>query len=248
MFNFFKKKNTTEDLPIHYSLPITTDIHSHLLPGIDDGSPNIETSLRLIHGLYDLGIRESVTTPHIIGDLFPNTPQTISTAYQKLQEALKKDGLDFKLGYAAEYLMDDYFLQLLRSESKLLTIKDQYLLVEQSWVFPTPNLAQVALELRTKNYLPIMAHPERYSYCSDNFDNFYRLKDMGFLLQLNLLSLTGYYGVAAERAAIFLLEEDLIDFVGTDLHHLKHLRLLSRPSSLTIIDDSLAGKKFNTFI
>jgi tyrosine-protein phosphatase YwqE len=248
MFHFFKKKNTVENIASCTSLPIKTDIHSHLLPGIDDGSPNIETSLHLIHGLYELGIRESITTPHIIGDLYPNNPDTISKAYIRLQEALTKDGIDFKLNYAAEYLMDDFFVQLLKDESKLLTIKEEYLLVEQSWAFPTANLSQIALELRTKQYKPIMAHPERYSYCSDNYDSYYRLKDMGFLLQLNLLSVTGYYGVSAERAAKFLIEEDLIDFVGTDLHHIKHLRLLCRPSNLALLDELLAVKRFNTFL
>ncbi|MEI9958602.1 MAG: CpsB/CapC family capsule biosynthesis tyrosine phosphatase [Ferruginibacter sp.] len=101
MFSFLKKRRI-ENVP--ETLPFATDIHSHILPGIDDGSPDIETSLQLIQGLYDLGIRKTIATPHIIGDLYRNTPQTIAAALAITKEACKNAGIDIEISAAAEYM------------------------------------------------------------------------------------------------------------------------------------------------
>lgn len=243
MFNFFKKKINSED--ISEFLPVTTDIHSHILPGIDDGSPDIDTSLLLVKGIYDLGIRRTVATPHIIGDLYRNSAQTINPALTKLKDACKEAGIDIEISAAAEYMLDDYFMKLLRNDTPLLTIHKNIVLTEQSYAAPTSNLNDISFELISKGYLPIMAHPERYFFYHKNFEEYTHLKDMGFLLQVNLLSLTGYYGKPVAKAAKYIFDNNLADLVGTDMHHERHLRLLQSKENRLLFQKYLGGKNFN---
>jgi len=241
MFNFFKKKA----LPIPAFLPFGTDIHSHILPGIDDGAPDMATSLQLIQGLYDLGIRRSVATPHIIGDLYRNNPQTIAAALEKTKKACSKAGIDVELSAAAEYMLDDHFLELLQKKERLLTIHKNILLTEISYTSTPENFSEITAGIISEGYLPILAHPERYHYYQQNFDKYYRLKEMGFILQINILSLTGYYGKRAEKAVKFILEKDLATFVGTDLHHHNHLAAISNDKNRALFEQYLGNKVYN---
>ncbi|MEP7255322.1 MAG: CpsB/CapC family capsule biosynthesis tyrosine phosphatase [Ferruginibacter sp.] len=243
MFNLFKKR----EAPVHFSgkLPVSLDIHSHILPGIDDGSPDIETSIELIRGLYNLGIRKSIATPHIIGDMYRNTPETIKNALEKVKIACKKAKINIELSAAAEYMIDDYFLGLLRSKAPLLTLHKNILLTEISYATPPVNLEAIISNILAEGYRPILAHPERYFFYHRNFDQYYRLKEMGFLLQVNLLSLTGYYGSGAKKAAKFILEKDLASLVGTDLHHHYHLGAFTDPKNLLAIQRYLGDRSYN---
>jgi len=243
MFNFFKKKESLPD--VLSTLPFSLDIHSHILPGIDDGSPDVETSLRLIKGLYDLGIRKSIATPHIIGDLYRNTPETINNALEKVKAACVKAEIEMEISAAAEYMLDDYFLELLKNKSPLLTLQKNILLTEISYSTPPDNLEAIIANIVEAGYKPVLAHPERYFYYHDNFDQYQKLSEMGFLLQVNLLSLTGYYGNGAKKAAKFILENNLANLVGTDLHHHQHLSTLSDAKNRAIIQQSLGAKIYN---
>ena len=242
MFSIFKKKIPTNNSAY---FPIVTDIHSHILPGIDDGSPDIATSLQLLKGIYDLGIRQTVATPHVIADIYKNTPEIINAALVSLQDAAADAGLDIKISAAAEYMLDDYFLKLLINDAPLLCIYKNIILTEQSYASPSNNLNEIAFAIITKGYRPIMAHPERYFFYHNNYDSYSHLKDMGFLLQVNVLSLTGYYGKNVAKAAKFILENDLADFVGTDMHHTRHLSILQKKDSLDLFKKHLNGKTFN---
>ncbi|MEO6732975.1 MAG: CpsB/CapC family capsule biosynthesis tyrosine phosphatase [Ferruginibacter sp.] len=243
MFNFFKKKNTEVTYPQY--LPFQTDIHSHILPGIDDGSADIETSLQLVKGIYDLGIRKTVATPHVISDIYRNTPETINAALAELRAACVQADIKIEIEAAAEYMLDDYFLKLLHEEAPLLTIHKNIILTEQSYASSSNNLNEIAFAIMTKGYRPIMAHPERYFYYHDNYESYSHLKDMGFLLQVNLLSLTGYYGKSVAKAAKYLLENDMADFVGTDMHHNRHLNILQKKETLELFKRHLDRKIFN---
>jgi protein-tyrosine phosphatase len=242
MFDFFKKK---EHIDIPEYLPIQTDIHSHILPGIDDGSPDIETSLILVKGLYDLGIRRSIATPHIMSDLYRNNRDTITAALEKLKTACADAQINIELGAAAEYMLDDAFMNILKSNDQLLTIHKNIILTEQSFSVPSENLKEISFEIMMAGYKPIMAHPERYSFYHNNYDNYFLLKDQGFLLQINLLSLSGHYGSQAEKAAKFLLKQNLADLVGTDLHHMGHLAMLQNNKNLEKIHRNLEGRTYN---
>lgn len=244
MFNFFKTKKSDTLVETEKFTPFT-DIHSHILPGIDDGSPDIETSLSLVRGLKELGIERTVATPHIIGDLYRNTPESINDALIKLQNACKEQNIEIEISAAAEYMLDDYFIDLLKNKTPLLTVHDNIVLTEQSYMAPTSNLNEISFELITDGYKPIMAHPERYFYYHNSHDEYFHLKDMGFLLQVNLLSLTGYYGKAVRVAAKFLFENNLVDLIGTDMHHTRHLDALKNNDNIKLFNKFIAGKKYN---
>lgn len=243
MFNFFKKKESLVDKNI--PLPVSTDIHSHILPGIDDGSPDIETSLQLIQGLYDLGIRKSVATPHIIGDLYRNTPETINNALEKILVACRNAKIEVELSAAAEYMLDDYFMDLLKKDAPLLTLHKNILLTEISYSTAPANLEEITAGILAAGYIPVLAHPERYFFYHHNYDIYYRLVALGFHLQVNLLSLTGYYGKGVKKAAIFILEKNLAKLVGTDLHHKNHLAALSTAQNKAIFHKYLGNKTYN---
>lgn len=221
------------------------DIHSHLLPGIDDGSPDVDTSIALLKELSAAGIREFVCTPHIIQDMYRNTPETIGNALNTLQNAVHREGLDVKISAAAEYMLDEFFLDAIRTGKKLLTLKDNLVLTELPYSIQPTNLEEISFEISTSSYQPILAHPERYRYLHGNNAAYARLKELGFVFQLNLLSLTGYYGKNEAATARYLLKEGMISFVGTDLHHTVHLAKLTDKRSVNIFEELLGDRIYN---
>ena len=245
MLNLFSKKKTVPAYPGFSWL--SQDIHSHILPGIDDGSPDIATSLELLRSLSDAGIKKFICTPHIIGDMYRNTPETVNNALGILRNAVSKSGMDIEISAAAEYMLDDHFMELLRKKEPLLTLDKNYILTELSYSTSPNNLEQISFEINTSNYQPLMAHPERYPYYHKNYQAYARLKELGFLLQVNLLSLTGYYGKTVAKAAKYILDNDLADFVGTDLHHFNHLSVLTDVKSIELFEKYLGDRVYNQF-
>jgi protein-tyrosine phosphatase len=217
MFSIFKRKYP----PIDFS-GLHTDMHSHLLPGIDDGSPDTDMSAILKKGLEDTGYHQFIATPHIMSDMYKNTPSTIDNALKLLQNT----GSHTNMRAAAEYYMDDHFDQLLAGNEPLLAIQGRMVLVEFSFMSVPMDLKEKLFAMQIKGYQPILAHPERYEYLAAKKSIFDELKSMGCLFQLNLLSLTGYYGRTPNELAAYLISKDYIDFAGTDLHHLRHLQAL----------------------
>jgi tyrosine-protein phosphatase YwqE len=218
MFSFFKKKLSIADISF-----IEVDMHSHLLPGIDDGLITIEETVEYAKELQQLGYKKLICTPHILGGVHPNSPQTIFPVLKKVKEAFIENEINIQIEAGAEYMLDDEFELLLKSGEQLLSFGKNYILVEMSYVAPSPFLLQTIFELKKKGLNPIVAHPERYNYYHSTFEKYKDLKDRGCLLQLNLLSLTGYYGPQVKKVAEKLLENQMIDFVGTDMHHQNHL-------------------------
>lgn len=204
-------------------------MHSHLIPGIDDGSPDMETSIQLIRALVDLGYKKIITTPHIFSDLYPNTPAIIGAGHKAVLAEIARQQIPVEFLAAAEYMMDDQFTAMLEEGKPLLTLKDKMVLVELSFAVPSINLKEILFTLQLKGYQPVLAHPERYLYFSVSKDWYDRLKDLGCLLQLNLLSLTGYYGKGPQELAQYLIKKKYVDILGTDLHHDRHLEQLQSP-------------------
>jgi protein-tyrosine phosphatase len=228
MLSIFKKKFTgTVDLS-----ELGTDMHSHLLPGIDDGSPDTDTSLRLISGMRELGYQRLVTTPHIMWDLYRNDGDSISAAHQQLQQATPSIPPPVPLRAAAEYFLDDHFDELLDKNVPLLTIKDNWVLVEFSFVTAPLNYKEKLFNLQIKGYQPVLAHPERYNYFMSRKDIYEELRTLGCLFQLNILSLTGYYGKGPLELSRHFIKKKLVSLLGTDLHHDRHLQALQSAHSL----------------
>lgn len=220
MFTIFKKKVYPKtDLSA-----LVCDMHSHLLPDIDDGSPDVETSNKLIQGLVDLGYKKLITTPHIMMDVYKNNANTISTAYETLKN--EQDQLPVPLHTAAEYFLDYHFDKFIADDIPLLTIKGNWVLVEFSFVTIPVNLKQTLFNLQINGYQPILAHPERYLYFSEDKKKYDELRDAGCFFQLNLLSLNGYYGRGPQDLAEYLIRKKYVDLLGTDLHHDRHLHAL----------------------
>ncbi len=193
MFNFFRRTPTTVAPDLSF---LGVDMHSHLLPGIDDGLQELEMSVRFIKDLKDLGYRKLICTPHILSDLYPNSPQTILPKLQLVRDALLQAGVDMKVEAAAEYMIDHEFGELLARSKRedLMTLGDNYILVEMSYLSPSPNFEQAIFDLRMLGLQPIIAHPERYNYFHAKFEQYERFKELGCKLQVNLLSLSGGYG------------------------------------------------------
>ncbi|TCK84866.1 tyrosine-protein phosphatase [Albibacterium bauzanense] len=220
MFSIFNKK---ESFRIGEILQV--DMHSHILPGIDDGAADVETSLRLIDGLIAMGYKKLIATPHIISDIHPNTPETIEAAKQLLQTELDKKGYTIPVSYAAEYMLDENFLPLLKA-GDLLTFGNKIILVETMFLDLPPNLEEILFQLQTHGYQPLLAHPERYHYVDRNLTRLSLFRDRNCMFQCNALSFTGYYGKREQEIAYRLLDAGLIDFIGSDIHHDRHLEHL----------------------
>ncbi|MCO5279285.1 MAG: hypothetical protein M9911_14980 [Saprospiraceae bacterium] len=220
MFNIFKKQQ-------HYDLSwLRVDMHSHILPGIDDGSPDTESSIRYIRGLKELGYDSLFMTPHILPGVHPNDPNTITQSFHKLKEALPEDLTKWmQLGTAAEFMIDLEF-DTNRPINQVCLLPDNMILIEMSYLAASPNIDNVIYELQIKGYQPILAHPERYPYYYQDKSHIEQFKDQGCLLQCNLLSFTGYYGKSVQKMAYDIASKGLIDYVGTDLHHDRHLSAL----------------------
>ncbi|WP_288955886.1 CpsB/CapC family capsule biosynthesis tyrosine phosphatase [uncultured Polaribacter sp.] len=225
---FFKKK----EIPINEFFPENfVDIHSHLLPGIDDGAKDLNNSIELILKMRSYGIKNFITTPHVLGSVYPNSSETIKMKLKEVQEELKKRKItDVSLGAAAEYMLDEEFSVLLEKDD-ILTLKDNLVLVEMSYFNAPNNLFEVLFELGLKGYKPILAHPERYIFYHNNLRMYTKLKNAGCLFQLNLLSLTEKYGKNVQKTSLKLLEEGMYHYVGTDVHNIEHIRLLKDVSN-----------------
>lgn len=239
ILQLFKKK-IAKPLITDFTI-LGTDMHSHLVPGVDDGADTLETSLQMIKGLIGLGYKKIITTPHIRPEYFPNTPDTILTGFAKLKKAVVAEGLNIELECAAEYFVDFEFRDTIEA-GNLLTFSGKHLLMEISTFSPPPNLYDSIFQLRIKGYRPIIAHPERYTYYQ--VDEFRKLKDFGCMLQVNTMSLTGHYGKPVKELALKLLKADLVDLLGTDMHHPGHLEVLQKTSKDGSIMNLIANKEY----
>jgi len=220
--------------PIDLSL-LEVDIHSHLIPGIDDGAKSMEDTMSMLHVFEDLGFRKVITTPHIMGDTYKNTPEIILGGLEKVRAEIKKAGLKLEIEAAAEYYLDDVFEELL-ARDEILTFGDRYLLFEMPFVGEPANLARATFNMQLQGYKPVLAHPERYAFWHRNFDKYEAIHDKGVLLQLNINSLSGHYGPEVKKMGERLIDAGLISLIGTDCHRMEHLvamkELTSRMPSL----------------
>ena len=207
------------------------DIHSHLIPGIDDGSSSLEESMLMIRALHKLGYRKLITTPHIMSDAYRNTPEIIRKGIELLRENIKIAGIEIEVEGAAEYYLDDGFAQSL-GKRELLTFggDKKYLLVETSYVAKPMGMHDVIFALLTQGYTPVLAHPERYQYlwAEDAVEEVRMMRNRGMKIQVNLTSFGGRYSKRATTIACDLAKEDLIDFIGTDLHRPLQLDTLQK--------------------
>lgn len=215
MFDFLKKKQQ----PV--GLCFSTDIHCHIVPGVDDGSPDASTSADLIERMQGWGIKRIIASPHVTQDSFENTPETLAPAFDALKTELEARGNCIEISHSAEYRIDEFFMEQLKAEN-IISLPNGYLLVENSFIQEPWNLDQLLFDLKVRGYKPILVHPERYYYYYGKRSRYEEIHSTGTLFQINLLSLAGYYGKDEKAIAEHLIDKGFADFIGTDLHHHRH--------------------------
>ncbi len=239
MLSFLKSKPKLSDLiPSGY-----VDIHSHILPGIDDGAKTLEDTEFLLEEMKQLGFTKVITTPHTMSTVWENTPETIQNASIKVKSELS---LPFEIQAASEYLLDESVITKAKNK-ELLTLKNNFVLVEFSYLNPPIQLYDFLYQLQLSGYYVVLAHPERYSYFHSSKKEFKKLKKVGCLFQLNLLSTVGYYGKEVAETANYLLKENLYDFTGSDIHHKNHIAAFQSKLVFNNGDKIKEVMKKNTF-
>jgi protein-tyrosine phosphatase len=239
LFGLFGKKS---HLPPADLSVLKVDMHSHFIPGIDDGAKTMEDSLNMLREMHALGYRKVITTPHIMSDGYKNTPEIILGGLEKVRQAVKEAGIDIEVEAAAEYYFDYEFEKSLPQQNKL-TFGKKYLLWELSFMNKPDNINEVIFEMITQGYMPVLAHVERYPFWQHDFAMYENLINRGTLLQLNINSISGQYGVPTKKAAEWLIDHDMISFLGTDCHHMGHLSVLKRTLTEKYMHKILASGK-----
>lgn len=234
MFNFFHKKNETPA-----ELCFSTDIHCHVVPGVDDGSPDASTSADMIEQMQELGIKRIIASPHVTQNTFENDLNTITPAMAALQSELNKRGNTIPVSHSAEYRIDELFMQRLENED-IMPLPQNFLLIENSFIQEPWNLDQLVFDLQVKGYRPILAHPERYSYYYTHKGRYAELHNAGLMFQINLLSLTGIYGKDERKIAEHLIEQGIVDFIGTDIHRMSHIDAIRKYLTTKVAHSDMA--------
>lgn len=222
IFDFFRR-------PVEPAkLPFATDVHCHVIPGVDDGSPDVDTSCELIEHMNQWGIKNIIATPHLTADTFENTPATLDPALEQLRSAVAERNIPVDIIRSSENRIDDFFVAQLEA-GNITPLPGNYLLLENPWFQEAWQLDNFLFNLKVKGYKIIIAHPERFQYYSISKPD--RLKELhrnGNLFQINLLSLAGHYGAREKSAAEFLVENEMVEFIGTDLHNMNHVQSIER--------------------
>ena len=225
---------------------LVVDMHSHILPAIDDGADSLVISLAMIATCQQLGYRKLIMTPHIMGDFYRNTPALIREKLTLVQAAVKEKEWEIELDCAAEYYLDEWFIDKLKGEEPLLSFGDKYVLVETSYINEALNFKEVIFALQAAGYNPVLAHPERYTYLYDRFDELVKIAELGVLFQININSLTGYYSDMARKVAEKLIDLKLVHMLGSDAHHNRHLQTLSKAAATPYFKKALALPLYNS--
>ena len=220
MFGKLFKRNK-EQVKLFYN----TDVHSHILPGVDHGSQSVEQSLEMLRAEMDMGINRVILTSHVTAITFENTRETLMDAYQKLLQAVSDEGLEMELHLSAEYRMDEYFDKEYKADH-LIPMPGNHILLENSFQQELLNLDELLFDMQVKGYRTILAHPERYNYYSRRRKRYEQLHNAGARFQVNILSFTGYFGEEARDSALWFAENGMIDYLGSDMHNVKHAHII----------------------
>jgi protein-tyrosine phosphatase len=235
MFGLFKKKEVKRTVTFDYS-SIVTDMHSHVLPGIDDGAQTPEESIFLIKKMMDVGIKKIIATPHIMVDYYRNDAETIGNALAILKQELKNQNIDIDISAAAEHYFDETFEKRI-DDRKVLTMGDNYVLFELSFINQPPNTIYVIQKMKDLGYKPILAHPERYGYM--DIEQLRTIRNWGCDLQLNTISLTGYYGKFSKKLAEEMIDNQMVDFISSDMHHPRHAAAFANALTMPYLEKLL---------
>ena len=239
MLKWFSKKKEKECEPLNFSV-LKTDIHSHFIPGIDDGSPDMETTIALIEKMKKLGFEKIITSPHVMSDFYQNSSEIILKGLADIRKELKAKKINIEIDAVAEYYIDYEFEQKIGKE-KFLTFGDNYILVELSFMQAPINLFDIIFKLQLEGYKVVLAHPERYNYYT--MKDYEEFTSRGVILQINFLSLIGYYSPQVKKKTESLISADMVRMVGTDCHNLNQAELYKKCQTQKSWHDLVNSKK-----
>jgi protein-tyrosine phosphatase len=231
MFGLFSKSKKQPQEIFDYDF-VSVDMHSHVLPGIDDGAQTVEDSAILVREMMALGIKKIIATPHIMADYYKNNATTINDALHRLNEHLKAEDINITVQAAAEHYYDEYFVKLI-DNNELMLINDKYVLFELAFTSKPPNIINTVQKITDKGLIPILAHPERYPYIT--LQEVESMRSWGCRIQMNTISLTGYYGKEVKKSAEALIDAGLIDFISSDMHHPRHAQAFKQALQTTYL-------------
>lgn len=226
MLSWLRKKDKSEEVTHPF-----VDIHSHLLPGLDDGVQSFEEAGTIISRFQKLGYKKLITTPHVMSDFFRNSNETILNKLDELRGWLLTQQIDIELNAAAEYYLDEELVKKIENNKPLLTFGNKYLLFETNFMTEPMNLKEFIFLATTKGYKLVLAHPERYLYLQSDFSKAEDLLNRGILFQLNISSISGHYSKAAQTIAQKLIDKGWVHLLGSDCHNLQHMQLLEETQS-----------------
>nr|AIF26618.1 hypothetical protein [uncultured bacterium fosmid pJB71G8] len=219
MFNFLRKR------PKNSTLFYNTDVHCHILPGVDHGAQTVEQSLEMLEAQMGMGINRVICTSHVTSETFENTPESLTQAYNILCDAVKQAGMDIELHCSAEYRIDEYWDKQYEA-GNIIPMPGKFILMENSFQQELLLLDDLMFDLMVKGYKPILAHPERYFYYAKRHDRLMKLHGSGVKFQVNILSLAGFFGHGARETALWLIKNGLVDMLGTDMHNMNHAEVI----------------------
>lgn len=234
---FLQLFKTKKLLPIDFST-LQTDMHSHLIPGIDDGSKSMDETIAMLAKFESLGYKKVITTPHVYSDCYKNTPEIILQGLKEVQQTAKELGLSIQIEAAAEYYCDEYFQELI-AEKNLMTINGVYVLMEFPFLSEMNNWKEFIFNIRSIGYVPIIAHFERYVYWHGSVEKAKEMRQLGAKIQLNINSLTGHYGPDVKKQGERLIDHQLLDFIATDCHRIQHLLLMENKADLAYLHKAI---------
>lgn len=231
MFGLFSRSKKQPQEIFDYDF-VSVDMHSHVLPGIDDGAQTVEDSVILIKEMIGLGIKKIIATPHIMADYYKNNATTINGALQLLQQHLKAENIDITIQAAAEHYFDEFFVKLIDND-ELMLINDKYVLFELAFTSKPPNLIYTIQKMTDKGLTPILAHPERYPYLT--LKEVESVRSWGCQIQMNTISLTGYYGKGVKTSAEAIIDAGMVDYISSDMHHPRHAQAFRQALETTYL-------------
>lgn len=236
MLNWFKsKEQTSPDVE-----PLVVDIHSHLLPNLDDGVESFEQAAEIIINFIDLGYKKLITTPHVMSDAYRNTTEGILTRLNELKAYLISRNINITVEAAAEYYLDEELVRKINNDEPLLTFGNNLLLFETNFISEPLILKEFIFLANTKGYQPVLAHPERYIYLQNNFEKAQDFLDRGVYFQININSISGHYSKSIQQTVLKLIDKGMVHLLGSDCHHLQHIQLVRAAQKLKAYKKALS--------
>lgn len=219
--------NRQEKEPAKLGESLLVDMHSHLLPGLDDGAPTMDHTIGMLRKFEALGYRKLIMTPHVMSGVYDNTSELIRSKLEEVRKVSQELGLNLILEATAEYFFDETLFERIRNND-LLPFNGNHILFEFSFRNQPSQIEDLIFQLKSAGYQPILAHFERYMYFHPSIEVAKSLRERGCLIQVNLNSFTGHYGPEVKAQAMKLLKSGLIDLLGSDCHRIQHLETLER--------------------